>query len=241
MGPPIPLRWISGDVCPKFQSRSGSPTLHASSPVCNIILRYSSRRPAWQSSHSNPRTCKQASVGLETRIYRVRLLNVLIGEWIAIILLITGLSLIFTVRKEVGVRLCFYTCLWFCSHEGCYPSMHCRWYLSMPCSRSPWGGGGMVSQHALQVVSQHAWGLARGLQAHLPGPHLGGVSRPTPGEVSRPTPRGWWSHILKCVYIWSVPCGFYLAQKTNAVATFPCFGYIKISNVVMNICKENFK
>ena len=27
---------------------------------------------------------------------------------------------------------------------GCYPSMHCRWYSSMPCSR------GVLSQHALQ-------------------------------------------------------------------------------------------
>ena len=34
---------------------------------------------------------------------------------------------------------------------GCgvgYPSIHCRWYPSMPC--------GGVSQHALQLVSQHA-------------------------------------------------------------------------------------
>ena len=44
-------------------------------------------------------------------------------------------------------RLCFYSCLWFCTQGGvCYPSMHCRWYPSMPCSRSPggaccWGGG----------------------------------------------------------------------------------------------------
>ena len=29
--------------------------------------------------------------------------------------------------------------------EGCYPSMHCRWYPSMPCSRSP--GGHYPSMH----------------------------------------------------------------------------------------------
>ena len=61
-------------------------------------------------------------------------------------------------------------------------------------------GGGVVSQHALQLVSQHA------LQGGSPGPHLEGklrdlaggglqahtqgVSRPTPGGVSRFTPRG---------------------------------------------------
>ena len=96
-------------------------------------------------------------------------------------------------------------------HTGRYPSMPFRWYPSMPC-RSP---GGVVSQHALQVsmptprgsLRGLAWG--RGLQAHTqgevegsglggsPGPHLGGVSRLTPGclqahtcgSVSRPTPR----------------------------------------------------
>ena len=35
-------------------------------------------------------------------------------------------------------RLCFYTCLWFCSQVGCYPSMHCRWYPSMSCSAGGW-------------------------------------------------------------------------------------------------------
>ena len=32
----------------------------------------------------------------------------------------------------------------------CYPSMHCRWYSSMPCSRSPGGGaapGGCLVRH----------------------------------------------------------------------------------------------
>ena len=175
---------MSGDICPKFQSRSGSPHLHASSPVCNVILGFTSRRPAWQSSHSHRRTCKQASVGLETRIYRVRLFNVLFGQWIATILLITAPSLIFTVRKEVGVRLCFYRCLWFCSQRGWYPSIHCRWYLSMPCSRSP--GGGEEWYPSM---------LAGGIPACLgsggsPGAHPRGVSRPTTGGVSRPTPGG---------------------------------------------------
>ena len=38
---------------------------------------------------------------------------------------------IITARNEVGARLCFYTCVWFCSQ-------------------------GVLFQHALQVVSQHA-------------------------------------------------------------------------------------
>ena len=46
-----------------------------------------------------------------------------------------------TARKRSLRRLCFYTCLSFCPQGGggCYPSMHCRWYPSMPCSRSPGG------------------------------------------------------------------------------------------------------
>ena len=55
-------------------------------------------------------------------------------------------------------------------HSGvCYPSMHCRWYPSMPCSRSPRGGlllGGAWSRGCL------VWGgqLLRGcLVLGVPG------------------------------------------------------------------------
>ena len=48
---------------------------------------------------------------------------------------------------------------------GWYPSMHCRWYPSMPC-RSP--GGWYPS-----------------MPCRSQGPHLGGVSRPTPWGVSQ--------------------------------------------------------
>ena len=85
----------------------------------------------------------------------------------------------------------------------------CRWYPSMPCSRSQ----GVVSQHTLQVFRPTSRGEVEGsglggLQAHTrgfyrpmpggsPSPHLGGgtagphlgVSRPTIG-VYRPTPEG---------------------------------------------------
>ena len=40
-----------------------------------------------------------------------------------------------TARKRSLRRLCFYTCLSVILFGG-YPSMHCRWYPSMPC-RSP--------------------------------------------------------------------------------------------------------
>ena len=41
VGPLIPLFWTSGDICPRFQNRSGS------SPVCNVFLRFrSGARPA---------------------------------------------------------------------------------------------------------------------------------------------------------------------------------------------------
>ena len=33
--------------------------------------------------------------------------------------------------------ICLQVCV--CPQWGCYPSMHCRWYPSMPCSRSPGG------------------------------------------------------------------------------------------------------
>ena len=33
------------------------------------------------------------------------------------------------------------TCQSLCSQGGCYPSMHCRWYPSMPCSRGVCSGG----------------------------------------------------------------------------------------------------
>ena len=47
-------------------------------------------------------------------------------------------DLIFTTRKHSLRRLCFYRCLSVHGGGGSYPSMHCRWYPSMPCSRS-WG------------------------------------------------------------------------------------------------------
>ena len=78
--------------------------------------------------------------------------------------------------------------------------MHCRYYPSMPCSRSP---GGVASQHALQVfrpTPRKFRGLARGgcLQAHtkaeVEGSGLGGGRSPGPHPegrgFSRPTPRG---------------------------------------------------
>ena len=51
---------------------------------------------------------------------------------------------------------------------GWYPSMHCTWYPSMPCSR-----GCVLSQHALQVVSQHV--LQQGVPAPRGGEWSGGV------------------------------------------------------------------
>ena len=59
--------------------------------------------------------------------------------------------------------------------------------------------GGVVSQHALQVVSQYALQVSR---RGVVSQHAMQVSRPTPrgevegpglGGVSRPTPGGWWS------------------------------------------------
>ena len=86
---------------------------------------------------------------------------------------------------------------------GWYSSMHCRWYPSMPCSRSPEGGlllGGEVP--GLGGLLLGGVSAPRGVCSH------GGLPRPTPkGEVegsgpgphprrklrgirSRPTPKG---------------------------------------------------
>ena len=57
---------------------------------------------------------------------------------------------------------------------GCYPSMHCRWYPGMPCSRSP-GGGGLLQEGV------------------VPGPEGEGV--PTPGG------KGWgWPSVMAFCY-----------------------------------------
>ena len=76
-----------------------------------------------------------------------------------------------TARNEVGARLCFYTCLWFCSQGGGIPAciacgIQGGWYPSMPC-RSP---------------GPHPRGKLRGL--------AWGVSRPTPGGGSPGTHPG---------------------------------------------------
>ena len=51
--------------------------------------------------------------------------------------------------QQVSRGMCIPACL-AAGLRGVCPSMHCRRYPSMPCSRSP----GDVSQHALQEVSQ---------------------------------------------------------------------------------------
>ena len=84
-------------------------------------------------------------------------------------------------------RLCFYTCLSVILFTGgvCYPSMHCRWYPSMPCSRGvcSWGGGGCLLQgDACSRGQVCSWGvptLGGGLL-------LGGGVMPAPGRVPAP-------------------------------------------------------
>ena len=92
---------------------------------------------------------------------------------------------VITARKRSLRRLCFYRCV--SVHGGvCYPSMHCRWYPSMPCSRSLMGG--VVSQHALQVSRPTPKEEVEGdLAGGSPGPHPRGKLR---GIWSRPTAKG---------------------------------------------------
>ena len=70
-------------------------------------------------------------------------------------------------------------CQEFCWGGG-YPSMHCRWYPNMPCSRSPGGRRGISACLA-------------GFQAHTQGGSgRRRVSRTTPkGEVEGDLARGW--------------------------------------------------
>ena len=74
---------------------------------------------------------------------------------------------------------------------GCYPSMHCRWYPSMPCSRAGgipaclaagWGGGIPACLADFQAHTQG--GSLRGSD---PGPQS---RRKLRGIWSRPTPKG---------------------------------------------------
>ena len=80
---------------------------------------------------------------------------------------------IITARKRSLRRLCFYTCLSFCSQgRGWYTSMHYRWYPSMPCSRSR--GGGWYPSMPCRFPGPHPRGKLRGvwmggLQAHTQG------------------------------------------------------------------------
>ena len=97
-----------------------------------------------------------------------------------------------TARNEVGARLCFYTCLWFCSGGGWVVISACIAGGISACLAAGLGGGGGVPAYlaGLQAHTQGgSWGVWPG---GSPLPHLGGVSRPTPvgGCVSRPTPGG---------------------------------------------------
>ena len=77
-----------------------------------------------------------------------------------------------TAHNEVGIRLCFYICLWFCSQ------------------------GDVISKHALQVVSQHAllvskgWGWYPSMSCRFPGPHPGGAWVVWPGGSPDSHPGG---------------------------------------------------
>ena len=71
-----------------------------------------------------------------------------------------------------------------------YSSMHCRWYPSMPCSRSP-RGRGVVSQHVFQVSRLIPRGEVEGSGlGGSPGPHLGGLQAHTGGGLQAHTQWG---------------------------------------------------
>ena len=101
-------------------------------------------------------------------------------------LLICGYNL--PPRNEVCEGYVFTpVCQSFCSQVvggGWYPSMHCRWYPSMPCSRSPVGG--WYPSMPCRLPGPHPRGKLRGIRpGGSPGPQGGcllwGV--PAPGGV----------------------------------------------------------
>ena len=72
VGPLKLLFWTSGDICPMFQSQGGFPHLHASLPMHNRFLRFTSGATpadllmasmAAEPFHSGTFTCVQALVG----------------------------------------------------------------------------------------------------------------------------------------------------------------------------------
>ena len=92
-----------------------------------------------------------------------------------------------TARNEVGAKLCFLhmSVILFTGGKGWYPSMHCRWYPRMPCSRSRGGGFWYPSMpcrfpspHPREKLRGLACGRGRGFSRPTPrgspGPHLGG-------------------------------------------------------------------
>ena len=87
-------------------------------------------------------------------------------QWMVRILLE---CILVTTCNEVGARLCFYTCLWFCSQR------EWGWYPSMPCSRSPGWGGIPACLAGFQAHTQGgSWGVWPG---GSPGPHPRGKLR----------------------------------------------------------------
>ena len=116
-----------------------------------------------------------------------------------------------TSRNEVGARLCFYTCLWFCSQkEGRgHSSMHCKWYPSMPC---PHPGGKLRGL---------AWG---GLQV----PTKGGLQAHTRWGVSRQTPQRLLLRAV-CILLECILVLILFAKVCAMIEKFHCFSKRKLN------------
>ena len=126
------------------------------------------------------------------------------------------INLLFTARNEVGARLCFYTCVWFCSQGGRVLSQHALQVVFQHDLQQV--SRGVLSQHALQVVSQHdLQQVSRGL---LSQHALQVVSQHALQQVSRgvPAPRG---VCFQGVCSWGVPGGDPSGTTTAAGSTHP--------------------
>ena len=63
---------------------------------------------------------------------------------------------------------------------GCYPSMHCRWYHSIACSRYP--GGGLLQRGACSRGGACSWGGACSGGSVLGVPAPGGMETPVQAD-----------------------------------------------------------
>ena len=143
-------------------------------------------------------------------------------------------------QTKFGVRLYFYTCLSFCSRGGgwCYPSIHCRWYPNMPCSRVGCGVPGPVGGWSGGVPGPRgvcSWGflVPGGLLLGGPGPRGCLVQTPQTATAAGSThPTGMHS-CLCCFY-----CTEDFMVELHCTVNYRTRHKLREGNVFTGICQS---